>query len=483
MSTDWSSKKITAVPILAAALAALSAQAHAASIPVAGYSASWWSQINLTPAIEATANYAGGFALGFVDTGVITNNPELSGRVSAASSCAAVTFRCSNGVRDDNGHGTGVAAIAAGSTVTGGWMSGVAPGATIISEKVLSAAGSGYDSDVANGIVQAVNAGAKVINLSIGSGSAAPILVDPAMAASVNYAASKGVVMVWAGGNSSLNYSVTNITGLTAAAIQDTVLVGSVNTANVKSSFSNAPGAASFVATNGQKTAINSMWLMAPGENIIAPGIMYGANAYAYWTGTSMAAPMVSGALALLETEWPVLQRNNTGPAVLDATATDLGAKGVDATYGNGLLNIGAAFQPVGALTVTNTKGAVVTVSSLTPSILTGGALGSLSSLSAILSNYTAFEFLPAQFPGQPVGAHCQGADRDRRASGRRCKSAANRRDRDAFRRWQQLLFCRGGRSGPICERRGAAILRRREHPEYGRANAAAGLGDGVHRP
>jgi hypothetical protein len=369
-----------------AAVAGLAASPAAAQSFNAGYSASWMAQIGVTSAIEATSNGGAGFTIGMVDTGVIAGNAELAGRIAATSSCAAVTFACSHGVVDDNGHGTATASIAAGSTASGGWMSGVAPKATIVAEKVLNASGSGYDTDVANGIVKAANAGAEVINLSLTYLPTAPVI------SAINYAASKGAIIVFAGGNSAaaLNGGA-NSSGFTAAALSRLVFVGSVSATNRLSTFSNTPGTGAAIA-GATHDSYASLWLMAPGENIVAPGIMYGSTAYAYWTGTSMAAPMVTGALALLETTWPVLARNGTATAVLFQTASDLGSKGVDASYGNGLLNLSQAFQPVGTLTVTGSNGRSMAVTQLSASLLSGGALGSLASLGAKLSSYTAFD-------------------------------------------------------------------------------------------
>ena len=105
--------------------------------------------------------------IALIDTGVVASNAEIAGRVSNLSSCAAVTFTCSNGFTDDQGHGTATASIAAGAFNANDLMSGVAPAATILSEKVLDASGSGYDTDVANGITKAADAGASVISLSL----------------------------------------------------------------------------------------------------------------------------------------------------------------------------------------------------------------------------------------------------------------------------------------------------------------------------
>jgi hypothetical protein len=138
-----------------------------------------------------------------------------------------------------------------------------------------------------------------------------------------------------------------------------------------------------------------SLWLMAPGERVVTP---YGATNMAAWTGTSMAAPMVSGAVALLEATWPILKTNGSASAVLFNTATDLGAPGVDSVYGHGLMNVTKAFQPVGALTVREKNGSSVPVSQLTGMQIIGGALGSFSSIKSVLSHYTAFDAFGRNF-------------------------------------------------------------------------------------
>jgi subtilisin family serine protease len=386
-----------AAAMFVAASSALAAPAQVSyTLPASfapGYSTAWLAQIGVTSTIEYQANGGKGFVIGFVDTGVVPTQADIAGRVSPLSSCAALTFRCSNGYYDDNGHGTATAAIAAGGNVpNGSSMAGVAPGATILSEKVLNASGSGYDTDVANGILKAVNAGAGVINLSLTYIPSAPVV------SAINTAAGKGDVVVFAGGNSSapLNGGA-NSTGLTAQALTHLVFVGSVSSKNQLSSFSNTPGTGYAVA-GATKVSYASLWLVAPGENIVAPGIQFGPNALAYWTGTSMAAPMVSGALALLESTWPILTHNGTATSLLFATATDLGAKGVDPVYGAGLLNVTRAFQPVGALTVTEANGQSIPVTQLTGTMVAGGALGSLSGVTKLLSSYTVFDSFARNF-------------------------------------------------------------------------------------
>ena len=94
------------------------------------------------------------------------------------------------------------------------------------------------------GITKAVNAGAQVINLSL------TYTPTQSVVNAINYAASKGVIIVYAGGNSAMALNGgTNSGGFTPAALKRLVFVGSVNSQNVLSSFSNTPGGGSTAST------------------------------------------------------------------------------------------------------------------------------------------------------------------------------------------------------------------------------------------
>jgi len=355
---------------------------------VAGnYSTAWQKQVSETATVTTSSDGGAGVTVGVVDTGIVASNPEVVGHVSALSSCAAVTFKCSNGVTDDNSHGTAVASILGGTFSSTAPMSGVAPNVTIVAEKVLNASGSGYDTDVANGIVKATQAGAKVINLSL------TYMPTNAVVNAVNYAASKGVTIVWAGGNSAmpLNGGAPSV-GFSAAVPSHIIFVGSVSPTNTLSSFSNTPGTGN-ITIGASNTSYASLWLDAPGQNIVAPWVTH--NTYAYWTGTSMSTPEVAGAAALLDATWPVLVRNGTTSAVLFKTATSLGASG---TFGNGLLDLDRAFQPIGTLTVTGANGVPIPLTALTGTMVSGGALGALSGVKSQLSSYTSFDAYQRNF-------------------------------------------------------------------------------------
>jgi hypothetical protein len=388
-------RRLTGLAPLALACATFGNTAHAQNY------APWLTQIGLNSAISSAASWGKDQVIGVVDTGIsMTSRQFAAGQISAAqSACAAVTFRCSNGVNDDNGHGTSVASIAAGNTLWGSTNSyggyttvansfiGVAPNANIVAEKVLNAAGSGYSSDVANGIIRAANSGATVINLSLTFMNSADI------ANAVNYATGKGAFIVWAGGNSAANLLSGGATaGWNQNAINHLVFAGSVNSASQLSSFSNKPGTGAFVATTGGATSYANRWVMAPGENIIAPAVQYGSSTYMYWSGTSMAAPVVSGSLALLQSAWPILRTQGSAANLLLATATDLGTRGVDASYGSGMVNLSTAFQPYGTLSITAANGKAYAVPSITGTLISSGAFGTLATIKSKLATYTAFD-------------------------------------------------------------------------------------------
>ncbi len=379
----------------------IAAMGLCSGVALADTYAPWLVQMGLNSSVMSAANGGRGLILGVVDTGILaTDSAFAAGQVSKLqSSCAAVTFRCSNSYNDDNSHGTAVASIAAGNmlsvwnastgkyTVARGNVLGMAPNANIIAEKVLSAAGSGYSTDVANGIVKAANAGVAVINLSLTYGN------SPDLVSAINYAASKGIFIAWAGGNSAqalLANASTN--GLTQAAVDHLILVGSVDNRNVLSSFSNTPGKGSLIVAGSGSTSYANRWVMAPGETILAPVATAGPNAWGVWSGTSMSAPLVSGSLLLLESTWPILKTRGTAANLLLATATDLGSAGVDTTYGRGLVNLVSAFQPYGPLSLTLANGSTLAVGNLTGGMISGGALGSLSAVQSKLANYPAFD-------------------------------------------------------------------------------------------
>jgi thermitase len=151
-------------------------------------------------AYPGTYSSTGGVPIAIVDTGVQSTHPDLSGRVqtSSGADCTGAASTCiAGGAADDNGHGTHVAGIAGASTNNGVGVAGVAFSSPLIPVKVLNASGSGTYASITNGIVWAVQRGAKVINMSLGGTGYSQALCD-----AVSSAVGSGVMVVAAAGNS-----------------------------------------------------------------------------------------------------------------------------------------------------------------------------------------------------------------------------------------------------------------------------------------
>lgn len=378
--------------ILAGVLAALVATgAEAASLSSNEYTNSpQLGLIGVTPSLQANANYGAGITFGVIDTGGLASQIDFGGRIDTSkSACIIKNCAQSLSVTDNNGHGTFVTSeIIAGANGYG--IVGVAPGAKAIEMKVLGATGSGTIADVAAGIRKAADNGAQILNLSL------TFVVTPDLVSAINYAASKNVVIVFAGGNSSQNFMNNGIvTGFTDAAIQRMFFMGSTNLGKTISSFSNKPGSGGFRSTSGTFYAFKDDWLMADGENIWGASnyctTQYGCSYYTQMSGTSMAAPQGAGAVGLIAARWPfLLNTPNQIVQILMQTAQDLGTKGHDTVYGSGFLRVDLAFQPIGTLAIQSQNGTKTSVSG--SGIAARGATGKLSRLSASLSRAVAFD-------------------------------------------------------------------------------------------
>lgn len=213
-----------------------------------------------------------------------------------------------NDPQDEYGHGTHVSGIIAAEDNTVGIV-GVAPSAQIMPVKVLDASGYGWDSVIAEGIRYAVDNGADIINLSLGSSYANNTLKD-----AIDYAAANNVLVVAAAGNSN-SYSTPSY----PAAYTNVISVAASNEKGYKTYWSNW----------------GKVDLTAPGDDILSstPG-----NTYDRYSGTSMASPFVAGTAAL------VMQVQGTNARatrhILETEATDFGTQvGPDYVAGYGMVN------------------------------------------------------------------------------------------------------------------------------------------------
>ncbi len=253
-----------------------------------------------------TTSQGAGVVVAVIDTGVDPTHPDLVGKVLPEIDLLPDVFPDPL----DNAHGTGVASIIAGAINQVG-MAGVAPQASILPVAALDPAGIGDSSTVARAIIAAADAGARVINLSLGGPDRDPVL-DQACA----YAFSKGTVLVAAAGNS---YSMGNAVQYPAAS-PHVVAVASVDQDGTSSLFSNT---GSYID------------LAAPGRDVLAafPGGDYQAE-----SGTSFATPHVAGAMALVASANPALSAAQI-VSVTELTAQDdPSGDGRDDQMGHGIV-------------------------------------------------------------------------------------------------------------------------------------------------
>lgn len=349
-----------------------------------------------------------------LDTGINPNSAFFktysggvgSAGVDLARSKSCLTGSClSTAVQDGNGHGTRTAGVIIGNytTPTGiPLLAGVAPNAKLFSVQVMNASGSGSLASITSGIRYAVDAGAKILNLSLGpvGSPSAKSGFYTAIASAVNYATSKGAYLVFAGGNDGQLFADTRfISGFSDQSLQRMILVGSTNANQQLSSFSSTPGSGTIVSTSGKRWSTSGNWIMAEGESIWVPySTVDNSTFITTVSGTSFAAPQISGALDLLLAKWPILARNGFATAVLQKSAKDLGAKGNDAVYGTGFLDLVQAFKPIGDLQVATVTGKRIPVSQVTTSMVSGGSLGNLNSISAKLKNWNAWDSYSRNF-------------------------------------------------------------------------------------
>jgi subtilisin family serine protease len=247
-----------------------------------------WSPVKVhAPAAWDRGVGSASLVVAVVDTGIAPATPDLRGRVLAGTDFVNGDDQAD----DDNGHGTAVAGIVAAAGDNGIGVAGYCWQCRVLPVKVLGADGTGFFSDVARGIVWATDHGARIVNASLGGPAE-----DAAVTAAAQYAAQHGALVVAAAGNDSsdtLSYP---------AALPNVLSVGASDPADHLYGFSNR-GAA----------------IAAPGDNVTTA-----LDGYEEFLGTSSAAPVVSGAAALLFSALPSATPGQVVTA-LEQSATPLG--------------------------------------------------------------------------------------------------------------------------------------------------------------
>lgn len=278
-----------------------------------------WKSIGLDKAHQRLNTQSGKtIKIAILDTGVDLAHPMFVGRLSNASDWRDFVDG-DNTPQDEGtfgegatGHGTEVAGLALI----------VAPTAQIMPLRVLDKNGSGHVANVVTGIVWAVNRGANIINLSLGSDQ--PV---EAVAQAIRYANDKGVIVVAAAGNNGQEGPTYPAAAFASSKLN--LSVGSLSDSGLKSPFSQ----------------YGSISLLAPGEQMVGPAPQ---KRLAAWTGTSMSAPITAGAaaLALKMGSWnaeQVVSRIKTTATPVDHLVGNLLYRG---KLGAGRLNLDALTQP-----------------------------------------------------------------------------------------------------------------------------------------
>ena len=289
-----------------------------------------------TPQIGAPAAWDQGYdgadvTIAVVDTGIDESHPDVGSRVIAAEE-----FADTGSTTDVFGHGTHVASIAAGSgAASGGQYTGVAYGADLVNAKVLDDTGSGFESWVIAGMEwSAVDQDADVINMSLTGGYSDG--TDPVSQAVNNLSVDENALFVTAAGN----FGGAAGTVETPSTADAALAVGAVDKTDVYAEWS------------GQGPRLDSF---AVKPEIVAPGVEITAaraegadigppvgEDYMELTGTSMAAPHVAGAAALLLQANPGWGWSDLKNALV-TSAVDVGATAFQ--QGGGRVDVTAALD------------------------------------------------------------------------------------------------------------------------------------------
>ncbi len=233
-----------------------------------------WKKLRLEEAHEVAKNFGRGVKVAVIDTGADLQHPMLRGALVPESEMW--DFVGNDAVPQDEGT-LGVGGYGHGTNVAGIVLQ-IAPAAKIMPLRVLGPDGSGDVTNLAAAIDWAVAKGAKVINLSLGSD-----IESPAVEAALTAATASGALIVSSSGNANgqVSYPAANANVENDTLGWQRLSVTSIDNEFQKSEFANF----------GPEVEI-----AAPGETIFGPAP---GGRLAAWTGTSMAAPMAAGALAL----------------------------------------------------------------------------------------------------------------------------------------------------------------------------------------
>jgi hypothetical protein len=276
-----------------------------------GRQSSYLEAIGVPSAWDATTG-SEAVVVAVLDSGVDAWHPDLAGRLVAGRNIVAGN----DDTTDDRGHGTNMAGIIGAVTNNGLGMAGVAWAAKIMPVKVTKPSGAANDSDLAAGMVWAVDHGAKVISASFGAAIDGNVLQG-----GVNYATQHDVLVVAAAGNSG------NDTPQFPAACQGVVAVGATDADGRRAQFSNYGG---WVDVN------------APGVNLLTTAPK--TAGFTKVSGTSAATALVAGVAVLLRAAHPRASQAEIADRLRRSAygRGPVGAEGIDAS---GMVDAGVALR------------------------------------------------------------------------------------------------------------------------------------------
>lgn len=263
----------------------------------------WDRDYNLV--VDPGANAGNGVKVAVLDTGIALGHPDLMGNIKGGIN----TINRAKSADDDNGHGTHVAGIIAAVDNTIGLI-GVAPQASLYAVKVLSRTGSGFLSDIIEGLQWSINNEMQVVNMSFSTSIDVQSFQD-----AITAAHNSGIVLVAAAGNSGPGDNTVQY----PAKYQEVIAVSATDVNDAIASWS----------SRGSEVE-----LAAPGADIYST---YKGGDYKTLSGTSMASPHVAGTAALIIASGTT--NVNEVRAKLQGSADDLGLVGRDHFYGFGIVD------------------------------------------------------------------------------------------------------------------------------------------------
>jgi subtilisin family serine protease len=276
-----------------------------------------------------------GVNISIIDTGIDESHPDIDQVADEQDFTPAQNVS----VDDYVGHGTHVAGIVAGDgTASNGTYTGVAPNATVIDAKALTAVG-GRTSWIIQAMNYSVAQDADVISMSLG-GPAESVRSNDPFSEAVNRTVSKNVSVVVAAGNSGPDYGTVGSPGITRRAI---TVAASDKTGGVADFSSRGPTPAGhFLKPDVAAPGASVVSALSGDSQFLSP--VDGNDRYTRLNGTSMATPAVSGVVALVRQKHPSWEPTRV-KSVVGSTATDLSGVGPYAE-GAGRVNASAAVDP-----------------------------------------------------------------------------------------------------------------------------------------